>query len=538
MTPEFYKSEYPEKVMSCGGPASLCYTLAILGVRFSKQTMTKLEQLKIKLAEVCDLNNSASLLGWDQQTFMPHGAGESRAEQLATLGRLSHERFVTPEIEELIEGSALECADFPYESDVASLVRIVRRDYERARKIPPSLVADIARASSLGMEAWVTAREQANFSLFQTALERIFELHRQLSACLGYRDSMYDPLLDHYEPGMTTSLLKELFAEVKQFLIPLVHQVIQKLELVNDSVLHRHYAEKAQWDFGVEVLKRIGFDFERGRLDKSVHPFTTSFSVNDVRITTRIDEDYFPAAFGGTLHEGGHALYEQGVNPSLERTFLAGGASLGVHESQSRLWENIVGRSRGFWKFFHPRLLESFPENLSRLSLDDFFRALNRVKPSFIRIEADELTYNLHILLRYELEVDVLEGRLRVTDLPAAWNSKMKEYLGLVPTNDALGVLQDVHWSNGLIGYFPTYTLGNLISAQIFEKATELQPDILPAIENGEFLPLLQWLRTNIHWHGRKFTSQEILKRTTGESLQPSYYLCYLQKKYAEIYQL
>jgi carboxypeptidase Taq len=500
--------------------------------------MTNLEQLKTRLAEVSDLKNSAGLLGWDQQTYMPHGAGVSRAEQLATLERLSHEKFATPEIGELIEGSALECANFPYESDEASLVRIVRRDYDRAIKIPPSLVADIARASSLGMEVWVTARERANFSLFQDALERIFELHRQLSACLGYRDSIYDPLLDHYEPGMTTSLLKEVFSEVKQSLIPLVHKVSQKLDVVNDSVLHRYYAEKPQWDFGVEVLKRIGFDFERGRLDKSVHPFTTSFSVDDVRITTRIEENHFPTAFGGTLHEGGHALYEQGVSPSLERTFLAGGASLGVHESQSRLWENIVGKSRGFWKFFFPRLQKSFPENLGHVSLDDFFRAMNRVKPSFIRIEADELTYNLHILLRFELEIEVLEERLRVVDLPTAWNSKMNEYLNLVPSNDAQGVLQDVHWSNGLIGYFPTYTLGNLISVQIFEKAIELKPEIHPAIENGELFPLLQWLRANIHAHGRKFTSQEILKRTTGESLDPSYYLRYLQKKYAEIYYL
>ena len=500
--------------------------------------MTQLEQLKSKLAEVCDLNNSASLLGWDQQTYMPHGAGMSRAEQLATLGRISHEKFVAPEIGELIEGSALESADFPYESDEASLIRIVRRDYERARKIPPSLVADIARASSLGMEVWVTAREQANFSMFQHALQRIFELHRQLSACLGYRDSIYDPLLDHYEPGMTTSMLKEMLAEVKQSLIPLVQKVAQRLDRVNDSDLHRHYAEKAQWEFGVEALKRIGFDFQKGRLDKSVHPFTTSFSVNDVRITTRIEENYFPAGFGGTLHEGGHALYEQGVCPSLERTFLAGGTSLGVHESQSRLWENIVGKSRVFWKFFFPRLRERFPENLRHLSLDEFFRAMNQVRPSFIRIEADELTYNLHILLRYELEIDLLEDRLRVADLPKAWNSKMNEYLSLVPSNDAQGVLQDVHWSNGLIGYFPTYTLGNLISSQIFEKAIQQRPEILPAIENGEFMPLLQWLRTNIHQHGRKFTSEEILKRTTGESLRPIYYLNYLQTKYAEIYQL
>ena len=516
----------------------MCYTLPANAAPFSKAEMTKLEQLKTKLAEICDLNNTASLLGWDKQTYMPHGAGKSRAEQLATLGRLSHEKFATPEIGELIEGAAIESAQSPNESDEASLLRVVRRDYVRACKIPPSLVADLARASSLGMEIWFAAREQANFSLFRDALETIFVLHRQLAACLGYDDSIYDPLLDHYEPGMKTASVRELFAELKQALIPLVRRVTEKLDAVDDSVLHGRYAEKAQWDFGMEVLQRMGFDLERGRLDKSVHPFTTSFSVDDVRITARIEENYFPTAFGGMLHEGGHALYEQGVSQALERTFLAGGASLGVHESQSRLWENMVGKSRGFWKFFFPRLQQSFPENLSHLSMDDFYRAINRVKPSFIRIEADELTYNLHILLRYELEIDVLEDRLRVVDLPAAWNAKMNESLGLVPSDDALGVLQDVHWSNGLIGYFPTYTLGNLISAQFFEKAAEQHPEIFPAIENGEFQPLLQWLRTNIHSHGRKFTPQELLIRTTGESLRPSYYLRYLQRKYAEIYRL
>jgi carboxypeptidase Taq len=386
------------------------------------------------------------------------------------------------------------------------------------------------------MEVWVAARKQANFNLFRDALERIFSLHRQLAACLGYEESVYDPLLDQYEPGLKTAPLKDLFAELKETLIPLVKKVSERLDVVDDAVLRRPYDEKIQWDFGVDALKRIGFDLEKGRLDKSVHPFTTSFSINDVRITTRIDENYFPTAFGGTLHEGGHALYEQGVSQAFERTPLAGGASLGVHESQSRLWENLVGRSKGFWTYFYPRLRECFPHVLHDVSLEEFYRALNRVKPSLIRIEADELTYNLHILLRFELEIDLLEDRLRVADLPLAWNGKMKEYLDLEPSNDSDGVLQDVHWSNGLIGYFPTYTLGNLISAQLFNRAIQEHPEIPARIEKGDSLLLLQWLRTNIHAHGRKFTSRELLSRSTGEVLNPEYYLRYLQAKYSDIY--
>jgi len=305
---------------------------------------------------------------------------------------------------------------------------------------------------------------------------------------------------------------------------------------VDDGVLRKTYPEAAQWEFSLEAARRLGYDFQRGRQDKSVHPFTTSFSVNDVRITTRVDEQFLPTALFGTLHECGHALYEQGVSQNLERSPLASGASLGVHESQSRLWENLVGRSRGFWKFFLPRLKQAFPQNLQDVPLESFYRSINRVEPSLIRVEADEVTYNLHILLRFELESDLVESRLALADLPEAWNAGMKASLSVVPQNDAEGVLQDVHWSNGLIGYFPTYSLGNLLSVQLFEKAHLAIPALAAQIENGDFAALLDWLRTNVHQHGRKFLPSQLIQLATGKSLRAAPYLRYLQQKYSEIY--
>src|SRR5262245_939003 len=409
--------------------------------------MNQLERLKSKLAEIIDLKRAAAVLGWDQQTYMPSGGAAARSEQLATLERLSHEMFTSAEVGELLETAGDEVSRLAYDSDEASLVRVGRRDYEKARKIPSSLVAELARTASMGMEVWVKAKAQSDFGAFQPALEKIYQLQRDLANCLGYEEHLYDALLDQYESGLKTTLLRDLFAGLKEKLVALVQSISQNLQKVDDVVLHRTYNAQKQWDFGVEVLKRFGYDLDRGRQDKSVHPFTTSFSISDVRITTRIDENFLPSALFGTLHECGHGLYEQGVSRALERTPLSGGASLGIHESQSRLWENLLGRSRGFWNFFYPRLQSTFHETLSTVPQEVFYRAINRVEPSLIRIEADEVTYNLHIMIRFELEVDVLEDRIKVADLPAAWNSKMKEYLGVVPPDDARGVLQDVHWS-------------------------------------------------------------------------------------------
>jgi len=498
--------------------------------------MTQLEKLRGRLAEICDLRRAAAVLGWDQQTYMPAGGAAARSEQLATLERLSHEMFTSAEVGELLEAAGAEVSGFAYDSDEASLVRVSRRDYEKARRVPSSLVAEIARTTSMGMEVWVKAKAQSDFVQFQPILHKIYQLQRDLANCLGYEDHVYDALLDQYEPGMKTALLRNLFADLKQKLVPLVRAISENLHRVDDAVLHRTYDARKQWDFGVEALKQFGYDLDRGRQDKSVHPFTTSFSINDVRITTRIDENFLPSALFGTLHECGHGLYEQGVSQTLERTPLGSGASLGIHESQSRLWENLVGRSRGFWKIFFPRLQSAFAESLSDISFDGFYRAINRVQPSLIRVEADEVTYNLHVLLRFELEVEVLTDQVKVADLPEAWNSKMKSYLGVAPPNDSQGVLQDVHWSNGLIGYFPTYTLGNLVSVQLFDAAQKERPIIVEQLEKGEFSELLAWLRERVHQFGRKLLPTELVERATGNPLQAGLYVDYLKSKYGEIY--
>jgi carboxypeptidase Taq len=497
--------------------------------------MTRYEKLRGKLEEISDLNAAAALLSWDQQTFMPPGGAAARSEQLATLERLSHEKLISDEMGELLAAAAHETFRSPYDSLEASLVRVTSRDYEKARRIPSELVAELARTTSQALEVWVQARTESNYARFQPLLERIFQLNRDIAQCLGFKDQIYDALIDQYEPGMTVAKLAAIFLELRENLVPLVKRFSTRSHPDQISLLKQSFSAHSQGEFGMMILGHFGFDTHHGRQDKSVHPFTTSFSIHDVRITTRIDEHFLPSALFGTLHEGGHALYEQGIDPKLERTPLAGGASLGIHESQSRLWENLVGRSRSFWKYFYPRLQETFPQALGQSSLDDFYRQINQVEPSLIRVEADEVTYNLHILLRFELEIDLLENRLDFADLPAAWNQKMKEYLGITPPDDAAGLLQDVHWSSGLIGYFPTYTLGNLVAAQLFQKAGEQIPNLALQIEKGNFAELLGWLRQIIHRHGRKFMPEELVQRALGEGIQAEPFLEYLRGKYAKV---
>lgn len=497
----------------------------------------KLEILKTKLKDIKNLQAAEAVLGWDQQVFMPPGGAEARAEQLATLSKITHEMFVADEIGALL--SDLAGADFPYDSDEASLIRVVQRDYDKARKLPSTLVAELSRTFSLGQQIWTKARANKNFAEFQEILTKIVDLNIQVAEAFGYEDCLYDALLDQFEPGMKTAEVKNVFAELKAELVPLVQAIVERTDQVDGSVLQQEFDETAQWEFGLIPLKAIGFDLERGRQDKSVHPFTTNFSINDVRITTRVHKDMFSSALFGTLHEGGHALYEQNSDPALEGTFLAGGTSLGVHESQSRLWENVLGRSREFWQFYYPQLQEFFPSQLNNVGLDTFYRAINQVEPSFIRVEADEVTYNLHIFLRFELEQDLLEQRLKVTDLPAAWSAKMQESLGLTPPDDALGVLQDIHWSGGMMGYFPTYTLGNVLSLQFYQQTLQDIPDLREQFTRGQFGALLDWFRNNIQRHGRKFTANELVQRVTGaDSLDPRPYLAYIKRKYSEIYGL
>jgi carboxypeptidase Taq len=498
---------------------------------------TKFVELKSRLAEINDLENAFAVLSWDQQTYMPPGGAPARSEQLATLRKTAHEWFTSDETGTLLEAAAQETAGLAYESDEASLVRVAQRDYQKARKVPSKLVAELARVTAMATDVWNQARKQSNFALFQPHLQRIVELQIELAQALGYTDRIYDPLLDQFEPGMKTAQVEETFAEIKPHLVRLAREIGECKDLVDDSILHGLYDEQGQWDFGIEVIKRFGFDFMRGRQDRSPHPFTTGFSPNDVRITTRFEKDLLASALFSTLHECGYALYHLGLSPSLERTPLADGASYGIHESQSRLWENLVGRSRGFWEFFFPRLKATFTRQLAHVDVEAFYQAINRVEPSLIRVEADEVTYNLHIMLRFDLEKALLEGKLKVADLPEAWDAKMEEYLGLTPPNDAQGVLQDIHWSGGSFGYFPTYALGNLISVQFWGQALKELPDLPSQIEAGQFHALRAWLREKIHQHGRKFTPVELIQRVTGSGLQAEPYLTYIRSKFSDIYQ-
>ena len=384
---------------------------------------------------------------------------------------------------------------------------------------------------------WAKARSENRFVDFQPHLEKIVELRRQYAACFTPYDHVYDPLLDDFEPGLKTAEVQAIFKALRPQQVALIKEIGERRQ-VDDSFLHLGYDEQKQWDFGVEVVTRFGYDWSRGRQDKAAHPFSTNFSSSDVRITTRVLPDFLSTALFGTMHECGHALYEQGVNPAYDRHMLAGGASLGVHESQSRLWENLVGRSRPLWQCFYKRLQEFFPSQLGNVPLDTFYKGINKVAPSLVRVEADEATYNLHVMLRLELEIALMEGSLAVKDLPGAWNSRMKDYLGVVPPNDAQGVLQDVHWSSGYIGYFPTYALGNLISAQVWECIRKDIPDLDDQIRRGDFSALLGWMRRKIHVHGAKYQPQELVERVTGSKIDPAPYVRYLRTKYGEIYGL
>lgn len=497
---------------------------------------SKLAELKKRLATVSDLHHASALLGWDQQTYMPPKGANARAEQLATLDKLAHEFFTTDEVGQLLQDLAGYAQQLPPDSDDACLIRVTQRDYDKARRIPPELIEEISRTSSLALEAWTQARKESNFKLFQPHLEKIVALEIQEANCLGYTEQIYDALLDQYEPEVTTAQVQAIFDGVKKELVPFARAVIANSNRVDDAVLRREYDEQKQWDFGVGIIKQMGFDFEQGRQDKSVHPFTTGFGLGDTRITTRIDRQFLPTALMGTIHETGHALYDMGYRSELDRTPLEGGASLGAHESQSRLWENIVGRSRGFWSRYFPGLRETFPAQLADQTAESFYRAINKVQPSFIRVEADEVTYNLHIMLRFELEIALINGKLKVADVPEAWNAKMQEYLGITPPNDAQGCLQDIHWSSASLGYFSTYSLGTFFSAQLWDQAVREIPSLPAQIERGEFAELLAWLRVKLHQHGRKFTLDKLARDITGEPLQTRSWMRYIKTKFGEIY--
>ncbi len=501
--------------------------------------MDKVTQLKTYLADLVHLQHAAAVLDWDQQVNMPPGGTAARAEQLATLSRLVHEKFTSDETGRLIEEAEAEVASLDYDHDNAAMVRVVRHDYDLATRVPTALIEELTRTTSLAHETWAKAREAADFSQFEGTLAHIVELKQQQAEALGYEEHPYDALLDQYEPQTKTADVERLFDELRAELVPFVAQIFERLDAVDDAPIHQRFEVDKQAEFGLRVLKRIGYDFQRGRQDRSVHPFTTEFSIGDVRITTRYEEDWLPSALFGSVHEAGHAMYEQGCNPAYEGTILAGGTSLGVHESQSRLWENIVGRSRAFWNAFYGDLQTTFPAQLQQVPMEAFYRAINAVSRSLIRVEADEVTYNLHVMLRFELENALLEGKLSVHDVRDAWNDKMRDYLGVTPPDDGKhGVLQDVHWASGLIGYFPTYSLGNFLSVQFWEQAVHDVPSIPEDIQRGEFGSLLGWLRENIHQYGRKYWPAELTQRVTGGPIQVAPFVRYLKAKYTDIYGL
>jgi carboxypeptidase Taq len=478
------------------------------------------------------------VLEWDQETYMPPGGVQGRSDELSTLLRLSHVRFTSDEVGGLLDDLEQELKDAPYDSTDASIVRVCRRDYEQARRLSPELVADIARAGSVARPVWEKARKEASWELFAPYFEKNVELNRRLADALGYEDRPYDALIDRSEPGMTTRQLEAIFAELKQAIVPLVADIANNTDAVDDRVLYRGFDPDLQVKYALDVVRRLGYDLERGRQDISTHPFSTGFSPGDVRITTRVSRDFFNECLFGSIHESGHAMYSQGIGLDLDRTPLWDGASPGVHESQSRLWENLVGRSLPFWRHFFPSLKSTFPEPLAGVDDTAFYRAVNKAHPSFIRVEADEVTYNLHILLRFELENELLEGKLKVKDVPEVWNLRFKQYLGLDVPNDREGALQDIHWSYVSFGIFPGYTIGNLVGAQLMEKVRAQLPDLDAQIEAGDFAPLLGWLRENVHRHGRKFTPNELLERATGRPLTAKPWIAYVQKKFGTLYEL
>lgn len=497
----------------------------------------KLEEFKQMLAEVVDLGHASAVVGWDQQVYMPRGGAVDRGNILETLAAIAHKKFTSDEMGKLLDALKPYAETLDPDSDDACLIKRVAHDYEKETRVPSRWVADFARVTTLAQTAWEEAKTDNKFEVFQPHLEEVVELRREYADFFKPYDHIYDPLIDDFEPGMKTVDVQRIFNALRPQQVALLKEIAAKPE-IDDSFLHVTYSEQGQWDFGVEVITRFGFDWNRGRQDKSMHPFTTSFGVDDVRITTRFDPKRAASALFSTIHEGGHALYEQGISPTLRRTPLSDGASMAVHESQSRMWENMVGRSKAFWKFFYPRLVEIFPQQLSNISMEQYYRGINKVEPSLIRVESDEATYNLHIMLRMELEIGLMESKIQVKDLPEIWNSKMKEYLGVVPPDNREGVLQDVHWCGGSFGYFPTYALGNLVSAQIWEKINQDIPNLEDQISQGKFDELLGWLRTKIHRFGKKYESQDLVKRVTGSTITPEPYMRYLKTKYAEVYDL
>ncbi|MFP4364470.1 MAG: carboxypeptidase M32 [Spirochaetia bacterium] len=498
-----------------------------------------LQQLKELDREVVHLNHIGALLGWDQETYMPPLAIDERSDQLSLLEGLAHERKSADKVGKLLEelGSTTENPKGDESLDFwdRAFLRAVRRRYDQATKIPQSLVVEMAKEVSQSQAAWVEAKKANDFPSFAPHLEKLLSLSKQVAEDLGYEDHPYDALLDQYEPQMTKAKVSQVFSELQKELVPLVEK-ISSCKQVNDEYIFREFSTRKQNDFGKFIQEQMGYNFQRGRLDLSAHPFTTTLGGNDVRLTTRYNKHYFNTGIFGNIHEAGHGLYELGFAERIKGSVLADGTSLGIHESQSRMWENMIGRSRDFWLRYYPDLLKHFPDSLSDASGEDFYLAVNKVAPSLIRIEADEVTYSLHVILRFNLEVQLISGDLTVQDLPEAWNNEMEKLLGVRPKNDSEGVLQDIHWSMGAFGYFPTYALGNLYGAQFFDTMKKQIPNVSELIRSGELQTILGWLRENIHQYGASKTPVELISDITGKPLDASFFMNYLKDKFSKIY--
>jgi carboxypeptidase Taq len=498
----------------------------------------KYNQLKTLMQEIWDLSKAQQVLNWDWQTKMPPKGAPARTRQTSTLSRVIHERSTSEEVGQLLEDLTPWFDELDYDSDEAALIRLAKREYHRLTAVPTELVVEQAEARGEANVAWIKARQENDFASFIPHLERMFELAQRYANCFPEFEHPYDALLDQYEPGMTVEAVSRIFNEVKGPQSELIKAITESGVEIDDSLLHQHFPQDQQLEVALEAVQILGYDLERGRLDLTTHPFATSFSVEDVRITTRVYEDFLNACLFASMHEAGHALFELGVSPQLEGLPLARGCSSGVHESQSRLFENLIGRSRAFSSHLFPILQKHFPSQLGNADVETYYRAINRVKPSFIRVEADEVSYNLHIILRFEIELGVLNGDIPIKALPEAWREKFKTYLGIVPSTDTEGVLQDVHWSWGLIGHFTSYAMGNIIASQWWHQMTQEIPNQDELMAQGKITPIREWLIQNVHQHGKKYLPTELIQRVTGGPIDTAPYLTYLQSKYGELYQI
>jgi len=495
----------------------------------------RLQPLLDRWAEFQDLTKASQILEWDQETNLPDGGSAARSEHLATLAKVAHEKIACREFRRALRdaesGNGLVAKD-------RAMVREARREYDRASKIPPALVEEVSRAESRALAAWRKAYRASRWSDFESHLVTIVRLKRRVADAVGYARVPYDAHLDLFEPGATVAQLDPLLGELKEATIPLVRRIAASRRRPDTSMLTGRFPRDAQLAFGRAVVEALGFDFTKGRIDLSTHPFCSGFAPGDVRLTTRVYEDDLRPCLFGLIHEAGHGMYEQGLDEKLERTPIGHAVSLGIHESQSRLWENVVGRSLPFWRHFLPKLKKAFPGQLDGVSPERFHFAVNEVAPSFVRVEADEVTYNLHIVLRYEMEKGLFDGSIKPRNVPATWNRKMKDLLGIVPRRDAEGALQDVHWSAGLLGYFPTYSLGNLYAAQLWDRLRTDLPGVDRGIARGDLLPIRDWLRRRIHRAGRRYSAAELVRRATGKAPSPRHFVEYVTRKYGELYDL